>query len=512
MLICVLNLGLKSMRAAVFDEDGRRLSIAYRPIESRMGEGIVEQSPDTWWSAAVEVLAEVMADRSVARCVRLVTVTASAGCLVAMDADGNVVRNAIMISDVRARDHARRLESLLAMRRSAPIVTRVTPDLMLPKISWLKDAEPDIFRRTRWFASPNDFLVNRLTGQLVTDPDNASKYFFDPDTWTYPSEILDELGVDEGTLPPVGPDRGAALEIRPSLLEKFGLQPSARVVLSTYDAICAVYGSGVAGIGEACDVSGTVTSFRVVTDRATKDPAGRLFITPHVARGLFLAGGSNNLGGGVVEWAKQTLYPQDTDPYDQMTVEANDAPPGAAGLIFLPYLLGERAPIWDPNARGVFFGLGRSHARGDLIRAVFEGVAYSVLDIANRLVEMGIEISQVSASGGMARLEPINQIKADMLGVPVTLTEELETTALGAALLAGVHSGNWPSLDHAAAACIRYSTTLEPDAARTRMYRDFFGIYRGLYERLRDMFDERERLIGEHRDVLRTVLARSENL
>jgi sugar (pentulose or hexulose) kinase len=285
-----------------------------------------------------------------------------------------------------------------------------------------------------------------------------------------------------------------------------------KVVLSTYDAICAVYGSGVADIGEACDVSGTVTSFRAVTDRRERDPAGRLFTIPHVGRGRYLAGGSNNLGGGVIEWAKQVLYPDDPHPYVTMVAEASDAPPGAAGLTFLPYLLGERAPVWDATARGVFFGLGRNHGRGDMIRAIFEGVGYSVLDIADRLDGMGIAIRRVSASGGLARLDPINRIKADMLGVPLVLTEELETTALGAALVAGVNVGDWANMEEATAACVRPSAVVEPDSTRTVMYRDFFRIYRDLYGHLRDLFATREELIARHSGVLRTDLARSENL
>jgi sugar (pentulose or hexulose) kinase len=160
----------------------------------------------------------------------------------------------------------------------------------------------------------------------------------------------------------------------------------------------------------------------------------------------------------------------------------------------------------------VLFGLGRNHGRADLIRAIFEGVGYSVLDIADRLGGMGVPVRRVSASGGLARLPPIVQIKADMLGVPVVLTDELETSALGAALVAGVHIGDWPSIEAATEACVRPSTAFEPVAERTAMYRDFFGLYRELYERLAPTFRTREDLIARHSGVLRTVLARTENL
>jgi xylulokinase len=268
----------------------------------------------------------------------------------------------------------------------------------------------------------------------------------------------------------------------------------------------------VASIGDACDVSGTVTSFRVATDAEVRDESGRLFVAPHLAPGLFLAGGSNNLGGGVIEWAKQLLYTDERDPYTAMVAEASEAPPGAAGITFLPYLLGERAPVWDADARAVFFGLGRNHQRSDMIRAIFEGVGYSVLDIADRLAESGVGVSRVTASGGLARLAPINQIKADMLGVPLYTTREIETTALGAALVALVCAGRFASLHDAAAACVALGERYEPIASRTAMYRDFFGVYRSLYAQLRDLFGERKRLINRHREVLRTKPTYTDNL
>ena len=510
MNICVLNLGLKSVRAAVFDLDGRRLGIAYRPIETQLAEGSVEQLPDDWWAACLATLDEVLGDASVASEVGLLTATASAGCLVTLDHKGRAIGPAIMISDVRARAQAQRIERMAGFAALARTGRRVSADLMLPKILWLREREPERFAEARWFASPNDFLVLRLTGNLVTDSATASKYFYDGANGGYPSALLAEVGVEEERLPPV--DEETELPLLPELSRRYGLPDDARVVLSTYDAICAIYGAGVARPGDACDVSGTVTSFRVVSDRPVWDPAGRIFVAPHIRPGYFLAGGSNNLAGGTIEWAKQLLYAGEADPYAAMEAEANEAPPGAGGIVFLPYLLGERAPIWDASARAVFFGLGRSHVRADLVRAIFEGVGYSVLDIADRLTGLGLAIDHVSASGGLARLVPIRQIKADMLGVPLSLPAELETTALGAALVAAVKRGCFASLDEAIGAWVRWAAHYEPEPRRTAMYRDFFGLYRSLYERLRELFPEREDLLARHAETLRQQPAHAANL
>ena len=509
---CVLNLGLKSMRAAAFDGTGRRLGIAYRPIATRLGEGMVEQDPEEWWQAALETLDELDGSVDLGETVERITVTASAGCLVPLDAAGEPVRPAIMISDVRARDHAVRIAEHEAYGRLTRASARVTPDLMVPKIAWLRDEEPRAHAKARWLASPNDFLVQRLTGEVVTDTATASKFWFDPaGDGTYPEPLAD-LGVDIERLPPVASGAAAMLPVRRELRERYGLRESARVVLSTYDALCAVYGSGVAKVGEACDVSGTVTSFRVVTERSARDPNGRVFLTPHLAPGRYLAGGSNNLSGGVVEWARQVLYRDEPEPYRILAEEAAATPAGAGGLLFLPYLLGERAPVWDSAARGVFFGLGRSHGRGDMIRAVIEGLGYGVLDIADRLAAMDVGVDSVAASGGVARIGIVSQVKSDMLGVPYVLNEELESTALGAAVVAGVHAGEWSSIEEAIAATVRRSGQVEPNPARTAMYRDFFGLYRDLYGRLADLFVRREGLLAEHAEVLRSELEQRENL
>jgi sugar (pentulose or hexulose) kinase len=510
--VCVLNLGLKSMRAAVFDESGVRLAISHHPISTEMGEGRVEQDPEHWWQAGLAALAEVLADRRIAERVDVLTVTASAGCLVPMRSDGSTLGNAIMISDVRAADQAARIEASAAFQALNDGRRRVTPDMILPKILWLLEKDRQRFDAAAWLATPNDFLLHRLTGELMTDQQNATKYLYDIGAQDYPLALLSELGIDRAKLPPVVAPGSTSLALLDDIRQRFGLPAGARVVVATYDAICAVYGAGVANVGDSCDVSGTVTSFRAVTDSVPSDEFGRLFTAPHLTSGLYLTGGSNNLGGGVIEWAKQLLYIDDSDPYSRMAAEATDTPPGAGGITFLPYLLGERAPVWDINARGVFFGLGRNHQRGDLVRAIFEGVGYSVLDIADRLREMGVRIDRVSASGGLARIAPINQIKADMLGVPVQTTVEIESTALGAGLMALVCAGRFDSLAQAVAACVQLGTPYEPDPARTRMYTDFFGVYRSLYEQLRGLFVERERLIAQHREVLRTKPTQTENL
>ena len=310
----VLNLGLKSVRAAAFDATGGRIGIAYRPIVTRLGEGMVEQDPEGWWRSALETLDELAASVELR----------GHGRAHHRDRLGRLPRRARRgraRGSPRDHDQRRPRQGPRGADRGAPGLRppdagqrRVTPDLMVPKIAWFRAAEPEADARTRWLVSPNDFLVQRLTGEVVTDPATASKFWFDPaGDGAYP-EPLRDLGVDLERLPPVVTGAQAMLPLRAELRDRYGFPPSVRVVLSTYDALCAVYGSGVTRIGEACDVSGTVTSFRVVTARSERDPEGRVFLDPAPRAGPLPRGGSNNLSGGVLEWARQVLYTDDPDP------------------------------------------------------------------------------------------------------------------------------------------------------------------------------------------------------
>ena len=203
--------------------------------------------------------------------------------------------------------------------------------------------------------------------------------------------------------------------IRKDVAEIFGLTTETEVVASSYDAICSFIGSGVSEEGESSDVSGTVTVFRTLTrKKAAKQK--KVYNIPYYSENANIIGGSNNLGGGLIEWVKQCYYLKDEYPYEIMEKEASESELGARGLLFLPYLLGERTPVWDDSARGVFFGLERMHTRKDMTRAVFESTGFIDLSIIDAINEAGIDVNSVRLSGGLARINLVSQIKADILG------------------------------------------------------------------------------------------------
>lgn len=518
MLIAVINLGLKSIRCIIFDEGGRKLATASRPVHTYLRSREVEQDATEWLRLMEEVSREAAAGLSGGR-VGAVVISASASCLVAVDADGRPTFPVMMVSDSRCvreveelRDHPRFREVAEATGMG------VTADLMLAKILWLRKHRPDVLERTRFFMSPADFLAYHLTGRAVIDANNASKFHALPDAsgrLRYEPGLLDVVGISEEQLPTIEPIGTIIGEVSHAAGERYGLPAGASVVLATYDAICAVVGSGVARVGTAAAVSGTVTSVRtLVTAPPTRRPDG-----VHVSRwveedtGLTLIGGSNNLGGGLVEWHKQAFY-YDTpdDPYDLMDAEARTIPPGAEGLVFLPYLLGERAPVWDSDARGVFFGLDRRHTRAHFTRSVLESAAFSTRHILEHIQAAGARIDGLRFSGGMSRIPVVGKVLADVLQMPIAVPAEFETTSLGAMIIAGTALGRYRSVAEGCDAVVAVERVHEPDPAVADLYAAMFELYKDLYQGTRTLQSARNALLARFPEFLDAAVATRENL
>ena len=507
--VLVLNMGMKSIRCIIFDESGRKISSAALAISTAINEDCVEQDPDEWWDKAIQVMRKACVDAKI-RHIDYITVTASASCLICVDNNGAALEKAIMVSDKRAVAEAKEISGLpeyLSVFSDTGLDISVS--LMLPKILWVKKNEPDIFEQTRYFMTPNDFLVFKLCGSAVTDELNASKYHYDLQKEMYPGKMLTRLGIPESKLPRVaftGTDVGGVLA---SVADVIGIGRGARVILTSYDAICSFVGSGVCGEGEASDVSGTVTVFRTLSKKTQIGKSSRIYNVRFRQGGFNIVGGSNNLGGGLIEWVKQCYYLKEEYPYEVMEKEAGESEIGARGVVFLPYLLGERAPLWNNDARGVFFGLERMHSRKDMTRAVFESTAFIDRNFEEVISEEGIKVSTVRLSGGLARVSLISQIKADVLGKDVIVLSEFETTASGAAMIALHGQGVFDSLEAAAAQFTSVRMIIKPNMENHKKYDLMYELFKKAYEVNLPLFKERVQLMGQIRDNRET---RIENL
>ncbi len=510
-MILVINLGLKSIRAILFDQEGQRLASAALPVSTSLRGVYVEQSSDEWCEKLAKVVGEVTLDRELARRIELITVSCSASCLTPVDSNCNGTGPVIMVSDRRAEQEAEDIAKLPSYQSLASEYGfSCTCFSQLARVLWMKRHEPAAYAQTHQFLAPNDFLIAKLTGgKTATDRLNAEKLYFQHDTESYPKKLLRDLGIEMGLFPEVKKSGTLVGSIADSVAAELNIPAGVPIRLSTYDAICSVFGTGVIESGKVCDVSGTVTSIRMFSDKPLEDKKKRIFCQAFEPANGYLLGGSNNLGGGLVEWTKQCFYSGEQYAYEVMELEARASMPGANGLIFIPHLLGARAPRWNSGARGAFFGLERHHTRGDLTRAVFESIGYSIREFTDIFEELGNPVTSFTASGGLARIGLVNEIKADIIGAEYHIMDEFESTCLGAAIIALVAHGSYPSIADACHRMVRARQIFLPRPQNRTLYDDFYQLYLSTFDRLEPLFDVRRELIQKH-ELLH--LERVENL
>lgn len=498
--VMVINMGLKSIRCIIFDSEGHKLSSAAVAINTAINDKCVEQAPGEWQEKAEYVMKKAFRESRLRR-IDYITVTASASCLVCVDSNGVPLGNALMISDKRAEKEAQSIKAMpefQAVYRQTGIELSVS--LMLPKIFWIKNNKEEMFEKTAYFLTPNDYLISMLCGKYVTDYLNAVKYHYDLGAKAYPEKLLEKLGIPLSSLPEVVDIGFCAGRVKGCLAERIGINTDAEVIVTSYDAICSFIGSGVSEEGEASDVSGTVTVFRTLSRKKDITESARIYSIPFYKENARIVGGSNNLGGGLIEWVKQCYYQKESYPYEIMEKEAGESELGARGLIFLPYLLGERAPLWDDHARGVFFGLERMHTRKDMTRAVFESTGFIDLDIIDATRETGVDVQSIRLSGGLARVNLISQIKADILGKDVMVLSEFETTASGAAMLALIGQGVYKNVKQAARKFAEIRMIIKPNQENHRKYNHMYQLYKDTYQTVKALYVRRIHALEQIRD------------
>lgn len=487
-------MGMKSIRSIIFDSDGEKLATSALPIETQLSEDYVTQNPDEWWKKAQCVINDSVNQLSNVQ-IDYLTVTTSAACLVYIDKAGKSLGPCIMVSDKRAKNESLYLSELPSFKKlKETLGFSADSYYLIPKTLWLKNNQPEIYSRINKLLTPNDFLIYKMTGEFVIDYVNAQKWYYDVDSNKYPEEILKDIGIEKKLLPSVVNPGDFVGFLKKDVAAELGLPESVKVIATTYDAICSFIGSGVSEEGDASDVSGTVTVFRSVTKKDIKKVNSKIQLIPFKEGNMKIIGGSNNLGGGLIEWVKQCYYINEKYPYELMEKDANESSLGAGGVIFLPYLLGERAPLWDYDARGVFFGLERMHTRKEMTRAVFESAGFIDLDMINAIEENGVFINSIHVSGGLARVNLVSQLKADITGKEIHVLSEFETTATGAAIIALYGQKVFSTLKEACDIFAQVRMIIKPDKKNHEKYLEIYDLYKETYNALRDLFPKRMEL------------------
>jgi len=466
-----LDVGTTSVKGIAVDQTGAVVHVAERgyPL-STPRPGWSEQDPELWWRAAAEVLDECEADRALG-----IGLSGQMHGLVALDGDDRPLRPAILWNDGRTQKQCDEIEERVGRERLIALTgNRALAGFTAPKLLWLREEEPETYARIRSILLPKDYVRLRLCEEHAIDVADASgTLLFDVAQRQWSGEVLDALEIDPEWLPRV-------VESPEVAGETHGGVP---VAAGAGDQAAGALGVGVvAEGGPASVVLGTSGVVFAALDRYAADPEGRVHAFCHAVPGVWHVMGVMLSAAGSLRWLRDTIGGDVS--YDDLIAGAERWEPGVEGLLFAPYLAGERTPYPDPEARGAFLGLGLRHDRGAMTRAVLEGVAFGLRDALDLVVEMGGRPASGRVSGGGGRGMLWLEIVASVLGIPLELTRADEGAAYGAALLGGVGAGVWGDAREAVDTCVRVTRTIEPRPEWVERYAELQPAFRRVYPAL----------------------------
>lgn len=457
-----LDLGTTEVKAGLVNTDGQLLALTRSgyTVDERKPRDWSEQDPGAWWSAVVGAVRGLHLSDSMD--IVGIGVDGHGPTLVAVDERGEATRPAITFLDSRSGAEAAELEEATGVRGWALGG--------LPAALWVERHEPSVAEATRWYLTTWEWLALRLSGEarapLVPEqavPDRA---------------VVELVGVPVSRVPPMSCAGEVVGSLTDAAATALGLRPGIPVVGGTVDAFASYLGAGLLEPGDAYDPGGAAGGFGVYWDRPIEVPGA--FVTPAPLAGRFSVGAAMAATGRALDWYRDAIL-GGIIATDALLQEAAVTPPGAEGLVFLPYLAGERSPIWDPDARGVLAGLTLAHTRGHIARAILEASALAIRHVAAPMLEAGVRVIEMRVCGGPARSAFWNQVKADITGFRVAVPAVLETAVLGSAILAAVGVGAQRDLPAAIRAMTSIEQRLEPRRELAATYDRLFDAYRALY-------------------------------
>jgi xylulokinase len=479
-----LDVGTTGARCVAIEETGRLLAEATSeyPLHSPR-PGWSEQAPEDWWEASRTVLRRVA--EKVGQDVAGIGLTGQMHGAVFLDARDAVIRPALLWNDQRTQKQCDEITRLVG--RDDLIRIAGNPALtgfQAPKLLWLREEEPHAYARMHRLLLPKDYIRLRLTGLAATDVSDASgTLLLDLRSRTWSDEILGTLEIPRKWLPDVFEGPEATGGLLAGVAGDLRLRPGIPVAAGGGDNAAAAVGNGIITGGLASCSIGTSGVLFAHSDKLRLDPSGRLHAFCHAVPNRYHLMGVSLSAGGSLRWWRDVLG---HTTYEEMGRLATQAPPGSEGLVFVPYLTGERSPHLDPLARGAFFGLSSRHSAAHLTRAVMEGVAFSLRDCLDLMKELGEAPTQVRATGGGARSDLWRQILADVFDCRIVRTVSDQGPAFGAALLASVAAGIHTNVEEACGGIELRADVDDPDPARAKTYDEYHAVYRSLYPATRD--------------------------
>ncbi len=487
-----IDVGTGGTRAVLLDEAGRVLGGAtaeHAPMAS-LELGWAEQDPRDWWRAACAAVKECLTKAAAsAGEVSAIGLSGQMHGLVLLDAHGEVVRPALIWCDQRTEEQCKAITERVGAKRLIELVANpALTGFTLPKIWWVREHEPALWARVRSVMLPKDYVRFRLTGARATDVADASgTLMFDVVKRRWSAEMLKVSELPEEILPKAFESPEITGHVAKQGVDATGLREGTPVVAGAGDQAAGAVGMGIVEPGNVSATIGTSGVVFAATSSPVVEPKGRIHTFCHAIPGRWHVMGVTQGAGLSLRWFRDQFGAQGggTGGYDALMAEAATAPPGADGLLWAPYLMGERTPHLDPHARGALVGLTAQHTRAHVIRAILEGVAFSLRDTFTIFSELNVPVKSIRLGGGGARSSLWQRIQADVYGMPVDLIGAEEGAAYGAALLAGVGAGVWRSVEAACETAVRVAKRVQPIARNVELMNRRYQEYRKLYPALR---------------------------
>lgn len=493
------DLGTSGNKATLFTTEGQLIKSTVSTYHTNYFNSTwVEQNPDDWWRAICISTKELLQGIDKKDVIAVSFSGQMMGCL-CVDRNGAPLRPSIIWADMRAVDEERFLENKIdPMHFYKTVGHKISSSYSIEKLMWVKNNEPDVYKKTYKMLNAKDYIVYKMTGKFVTDFSDASgTNVFDINQFKWSDKILDACGIHGDKLPEAMPSTYVAGEISSQIADECGLAVGTKVVLGGGDGMCASVGAGSVSEGKTYNCLGSSSWICTTTKKPIFDEEMRTFNWAHIVPGYIGPCGTMQTAGAAFNWVKNEICKieqqmgkdQGKSPYEIINKEIEKASPTSNGLIFLPYLLGERSPRWNANARGAFIGLKMEHNRSDMLRSVIEGIAMN-LNIILNILKKELPINEMIVIGGMAKGRVQRQILADVFGIDILKLNYLEeATSMGAAITAGVGIGELSGF-HEIERFIKVDEVCKPKAENIEKYQKIIPMFDDAYFALEDVYNK----------------------
>ncbi len=495
-----IDVGTTGTRAVIVRPDGHVAGAAtgdHQPMRMEK-PGWAEQNPEDWWQATTRAVRAALAGAQVKGAeIAAIGLSGQMHGVVLLEKNHAVLRPSLIWCDQRSQAQCDWITNQVGPERLIQLVSNpALTGFSAPKLLWVRDKEPKVYERAAHFLLPKDFVRFRLTDEFATDVSDASgTLLFDVTHRRWSREMLSAIGVDSKLLPRAYESPEITGKITREAAQATGLAAGTPVVAGGGDQAASAVGNGIVSPGLTSATLGTSGVIFTYTDEPKLDPQGRIHTFCHAVPGKWHVMGVTQGAGLSLRWFREHFAAAEvrlardtgTDAYDLIIKEAEQVPAGSEGLLWLPYLMGERTPHLDAEARGMWFGLTAAHTRAHLIRSILEGVAFSLRDSLEIFKELEIPVKEIRASGGGSRSFLWRQIQADIYGKELVTLGTSEGSAFGAALLAGVAAKVYSSVEESARQTIQVRERLFPEAKRAASYDRYYQVYRNVYPAVRDL-------------------------